>query len=79
MLKKCNINIVNINGEHIVRSDKVKYLGGLLDSTLFFCQYITYNKMSSSQHQLTKNKAYQKVPHQRHLSAINTIICHVAL
>ena len=24
MLKKCNISTVNINGEHIVRSDKVK-------------------------------------------------------
>ena len=28
MLKKYNINAVNINGEHIARSDKVKYLGG---------------------------------------------------
>ena len=35
-----------------------------------------YNKMSSSQHQCTKDKASQKVPHQRYLSAINTITCH---
>ena len=40
MLKKCNINTVNTNGEHIVRSDKVKYLGGHLDSTLSFCQHV---------------------------------------
>ena len=40
MLKKCNINTVNINVEHITRSDKVKYLGGFLDSTLSFCQHI---------------------------------------
>ena len=37
MLKKCNIKTVNINGEHIVRSDKVKYLGRHLDDTLSFC------------------------------------------
>ena len=40
MLKKCNINRVNINGEHLVRSDNVKYLRGLLDSTLSFCQHV---------------------------------------
>ena len=32
-LKKCNISAVNINGEHIARSEKVKYLGGFLEST----------------------------------------------
>ena len=40
MLKKCNISTVNINGEHIVRSDKVKYLGSFLNSTLSFCQHV---------------------------------------
>ena len=40
MLKKCNINALNINGQHIARSDKVKYLGGFLDSTLSFCQHV---------------------------------------
>ena len=40
MLKKGNINAVNINGEHMARSDKVKYLGGFLDSTLSFHQHI---------------------------------------
>ena len=40
MLKKCNISTVNVNGEQIVRSDKVKYLGGFLDSTLSFCQHV---------------------------------------
>ena len=40
MLKKCNISTVNINGEHIVRSDKVKYLGGFLDSTFSFCHHV---------------------------------------
>ena len=40
MLQKCNINTVNINREHIARSDKVKYLGGFLDSTLSFHQHV---------------------------------------
>ena len=40
MLKKCSMNTVNINGEHIARSGKVKYLGGFLDSTLSFCQHV---------------------------------------
>ena len=40
MLKKYNINAVNINGEHIARSDKVKYMGGFLDSTLSFHQHV---------------------------------------
>ena len=40
MLKKCNISTVNINEEQIVRSDKVKYLGSLLDSTLSFHQHV---------------------------------------
>ena len=40
MLKKYNISTVNINREQIVRSDKVKYLCGLLDSTLSFHQHV---------------------------------------
>ena len=40
MLKKCHISTVNINGEHTVRSNKVKYLGSLLDSTISFCQHV---------------------------------------
>ena len=40
MLKKCNISTVIINREQIVRSDKVKYLGSLLDSILSLCQHV---------------------------------------
>ena len=32
MLKKCNINTININGEGINRSNKAEYLGGFLEA-----------------------------------------------
>ena len=75
MLIKCNINTVNINGEHIVRSKKVKYLGGLLDSTLSFHQHVITKCQAD-------NINLQNIRHIRKflttdMSAINTITCHV--
>ena len=57
MLKKCNISTVNINGEHIVRSDKVKYLDSFLDSTLSFSQHVIA-KCHAANINLQKDKAY---------------------
>ena len=69
---------VNINGEHIVRSDNVKYLGGLLDSTLSFHQHVI-TKYQAANINIQKIRHIRKYfPHQRHLSVINTITCHVA-
>ena len=71
MLKKCNTNMVNINGEHINRSNKVKYLGGLLDSTLSFCQHvITKCKAAKTNLQKIRHKISRKFP------AKDTIVTH---
>ena len=67
MLIKNNINTVNTNGEHIVRSDKVKYLGGLLDSTLSFCQHVITKCQAA-------NINLQKIRHIRKFLTKDT--CH---
>ena len=50
---------MNINGQHIVRSNKVKYLGGLLDSTLSFHQHVI-TKCQAANINLQKMKHVRK-------------------
>ena len=57
MLKKCNINTININGEGISRSDKVKYLGRFSGQHPILLPTCT-SKMPSSKHHSAKNKAH---------------------
>ena len=67
MLKRCNISTVNIKREHIVRSDKVKYLGGLLNSTLSFQQHVIAKCQAA-------NINLQKIRHIRKFLTRDT--CH---
>ena len=76
MLKKCNISTVNINGEHIVRSVKIKFQGGLLDSTLSFQQHVIAKCNAA-------NINLQKIRHNRKFLTKDTyqqlvqFTCHV--
>ena len=59
LLQKCNAENIKVINETITRSDKVKYLGGTLDSSLQFKTHIT-NKFKAAMINLIQKK-YQKI------------------
>ena len=59
LLQKCNAENIKVINETIARSDKVKYLGGTLDSSLQFKNHIT-NKCKAAMVNLIQIKYIRK-------------------
>ena len=75
LLQKCNAENIKVINETIPRSDKVKYLGGTLNSSLQFKTHIS-NKCKAAM--VNMDKKHQKLihgqQHMPHISHITSII-----